>query len=102
MLSESPERKSDGNTMHICLEGKKQVWPCKEDNEQREGDGERLERAGSGRTTPGSDLIDSGVEQLERHRLPFSHRALNLDSAAKVDPVNQQLSVKYIFNGSNF
>lgn len=32
----------------------------------------------------------------------FLSAIVHLDSAAKVDPVNQQLSVKYIFNGSNF
>lgn len=39
-------------------------------------------RAGTGGTTPGSDLIDSGVEQLEG-QLHFSHHALNLHSAAR-------------------
>lgn len=37
----------------------------------REGDGERSERAGSGGTTSGSDSWTPGVKQLERHKLPF-------------------------------
>lgn len=51
----------------------------------REGDGERLDegnaRAGGGGSTPGSDLMGSGVEQLERRRLPFSRHAHTLTTS---------------------
>lgn len=46
-------------------ESKKQVRVCKQDSGQSG-------RGGAGRSgaTPGSDVIDSGAEQSEQHRLP--------------------------------